>query len=60
MNEKYQAWFNCPGMNDELLDQLKAGYHTPSTVECNFTEDVEVLEGFVDASYLTNLGFCSQ
>ena len=24
MNAKYQAWLNCPGMPDELLDQLKA------------------------------------
>ena len=23
MNAKYQAWLNCPGMNDELLAQLK-------------------------------------
>jgi len=23
MNEKYQAWLDCPGMNDELLTQLK-------------------------------------
>ena len=23
MNAKYQAWLNCPGMNDELLGQLK-------------------------------------
>ena len=24
MNAKYQQWLNCPGMNDELLSQLKA------------------------------------
>ena len=45
-----------PGALEELLEQLKVGYHTPRTVECDFTENVEVLEGFVDASYLTNLG----
>ena len=45
-----------PGALEELLAQLKVGYHTPSTVECDFVEDVEILEGFVDASYLMNLG----
>lgn len=56
VNGELIAATTYPGALEELLDQLKAGYHTPSTVECNFTEDVEVLEGFVDASYLTNLG----
>ena len=45
-----------PGALEELLEQLKVGYHTPSTVECDFVEDVEIREGFVDASYLMNLG----
>ena len=45
-----------PGALEELLEQLKVGYHTPRTVECDFVENVEILEGFVDASYLMNLG----
>lgn len=45
-----------PGALEELLEQLKVGYHTPRTVECDFVEKVEILEGFVDASYLMNLG----
>lgn len=24
IQEKYQAWRKCPGMNEELLNQLKA------------------------------------
>ena len=44
------------GALEELLEQLKVGYHTPRTVECDFVEKVEILEGLVDASYLMNLG----
>ena len=67
-SETAQKWMNEAGVAhddvlrirlalEELLEQLKVGYHTPITVECDFTEDVEILEGFVDVSYLTNLGF---
>ena len=24
MNAKYQAWLSCPGMNEELLEQLRS------------------------------------
>ena len=45
-----------PGALEELLEQLKMGYRTESTVECDFVEKVEIREGFVDSSYLMNLG----
>ena len=44
------------GALEELLEQLKVGYHTPNTVECDFVEDVVIIEGFVDSSYMMNLG----
>ena len=45
-----------PGALDELLEQLQVGYRTESTVECDFVEKVEIREGFVDSSYMMNLG----
>ena len=45
-----------PGALEELLEQLKVGYRTESTVECDFVEKVEIREGFVDSSRMMNLG----
>ena len=45
-----------PGALEELLEQLKIGYHTANTVECDFVEDVQIHEEFVDVSHIMNLG----
>lgn len=49
-----------PGALEELLEQMKIGYVTPSTVECSFTEQVEVREEYVPRSELMNLGYIAQ
>lgn len=56
VNDELVAATTFPGALEELLEQLKVGYHTPNTVECGFVEDVEIVEGLVDVSYLMNLG----
>ncbi len=48
------------GALDELLEQMKAGYRTPNTVECTFVEDVEIREGYVDSAYMMNLGYIAE
>ena len=45
-----------PGALEEMLEQMQVGYRTPSTVECGFAEKVEIIEEYVDASYMMNLG----
>jgi len=45
-----------PGALEEMLEQMQVGYRTPSTVECGFVEKVEIIEEYVDASYMMNLG----
>ena len=45
-----------PGALEEMLEQLQIGYHTPNTVECGFVEKVEIIEEYVDASHMMNLG----
>ena len=42
VNGELIAATTFPGALEELLEQLKVGYHTPSTVECGFVEDVEI------------------
>lgn len=49
-----------PGALEELLEQMKIGYITPSTVECSFTEQVEVREEYVPRSELMNLGYIAE
>ncbi len=44
------------GALEEMLEQMQVGYRTPSTVECGFVEKVEIIEEYVDASYMMNLG----
>lgn len=44
------------GALEELLDQLTRSYVTADTVECYFKENVEIREGYVDASLVMNLG----
>lgn len=48
------------GALEELLEQMKVGYRTPNTVECTFVEDVEIREGYVDSSYMMNLGYIAE
>ena len=48
------------GAMEELLEQLKANYTTPDTVECYFNEDVEIRQQYVDASYIKNLGYIAE
>ena len=45
-----------PDALDEMLDQLKKGYATASTVDSYFVEDVEIKQEYVDASLVMNLG----
>ncbi len=45
-----------PNALDEMLDQLKKGYVTASTVDSYFVEDVEIRQEYVDASLVMNLG----
>ena len=45
-----------PGALEEMLEQLQIGYHTPNTVECGLVEKVEIIEEYVDASHMMNLG----
>ncbi len=45
-----------PGALEEMLDQLKKGYITASTVDSYFVEDVEIKQEYVDASLVMNLG----
>lgn len=45
-----------PGALEEMLDQLKKGYVTASTVDSYFVEDVEIKQEYVDASLVMNLG----
>ena len=39
-----------PGAIEQLLEQLKKGYITDSTVDCYFVENVEVKQEYVDQS----------
>lgn len=45
-----------PNALEEMLDQLKKGYITASTVDSYFVEDVEIRQEYVDASLVMNLG----
>lgn len=56
VDDELVAATTFPGALEELLEQLKVGYRTPNTVECDFVEDVVIREGFVDSSYIMNLG----
>ena len=56
VDEEPVAATTFPGALEGLLEQLKVGYRTQSTVECDFVEKVEIREGFVDNSYMMNLG----
>ena len=49
-----------PGALEGLLEQLQLGYRTENTVECGFVEDVQVREGFVDKTYMMNLGHIAE
>jgi len=49
-----------PGALEELLEQMKIGYVTDSTVECYFTENVEVREEYVNRRYMMNLGYIAE
>ena len=48
------------GALEEMLGQLQQGYRTASTVECDFVEKVEIRQGYVDKSYLMNLGHIAE
>lgn len=48
------------GAIDQLLDQMKAGYITENTVDCSFVENVEIKEGYVDSSLISNLGYIAE
>ena len=48
------------GAIDQLLEQMKAGYITENTVDCNFVENVEIKEGYVDSSLISNLGYIAE
>lgn len=48
------------GAIEQLLEQLKAGYITENTVDCYFVEDVEIREGYVDSSLVSNLGYIAE
>jgi len=48
------------GALEELLEQLKKGYVTSNTVRCDFEEDVEIREEYVDSSYMMNLGYIAE
>ena len=48
------------GALEELLEQMKIGYITPSTVECGFAEQVEIREEYVSRSYMMNLGYIAE
>ncbi|MBE6918360.1 MAG: M23 family metallopeptidase [Ruminococcaceae bacterium] len=60
VNDELIAATTFPGALEELLDQLKVGYHTPDTLECGFVEDVQIRECFVDSSYMMNLGHIAE
>ena len=49
-----------PGALEELLEQMKIGYITPSTVECGFAEQVEIRAEYVSRSYMMNLGYIAE
>ena len=48
------------GALEELLEQMKLGYITDSTVDCYFVENVEVRQEYVDRSYMMNLGYIAE
>jgi len=48
------------GALEELLEQLKKGYVTSNTVRCDFQENVEIRQEYVDASYMMNLGYIAE
>lgn len=56
VDEEPVAATTFPGALEELLEQQKVGFRSESTVECDFSENVEIREGFVDSSYMMNLG----
>ena len=49
-----------PGAIEQLLEQLKKGYITDSTVDCYFVENVEVKQEYVDQSLIMNLGYIAE
>ena len=60
VNDSLVAATTYSGALEDLLDQLKVGYRTASTVECGFVEKVEIREEFVDSSYMMNLGHIAE
>lgn len=48
------------GAIDQLLEQMKAGYITENTVDCSFVENVEIKEGYVDSSLISNLCYIAE
>ena len=56
VNGEAVAATTFPGAIDQLLEQMKAGYITENTVDCGFVENVEIKEGYVDSSLISNLG----
>ncbi len=48
------------GALEELLDQLKVGYITPSTVECYFVEQTEIRQEYNRADLMMNLGYIAE
>jgi uncharacterized protein (UPF0305 family) len=48
------------GALEELLEQMKIGYVTENTVTCDFAEEVEIREQYVDRSYMMNLGYIAE
>ncbi len=60
VNDELVVATEYPGALEELLEQLKIGYRTPNTVDCYFTENVEIRHEFVDAQYIQNLGHIAE
>ena len=60
VDEEPVAATRFSGAMEELLEQLKAGYTTPDTVECYFKENIDIRQEYVDASYMTNLGYIAE
>ena len=60
VNDELIAATTFPGALEELLEQMKAGYYTENTVECRFSENVDIREGYVDSKYMMNLGYIAK
>jgi len=60
VNDEPVAATHFPGALEELLEQMKIGYVSRSTVESYFVENVEVREEYVNRTYMMNLGYIAE